>query len=291
MRAIYKREVGAYFKTMQGYVYLASFVCFTGIFFSVSNIAGGYNDFTVYVFSNFYYMLVVFGLMVPFLTMRLFAEEKKNKTDQLLLTAPIQTWKIVLGKYLASTTVFLTGLAITLIFPMIISILGDYPLDYVVVGYSGVVFYGLCLLAVGTLVSSLTEEPVLALIVTAMVSFFDLFSQAWMRLLPSGIVPGFIFFGLIVVGIAVLFYADTGKWQIAAIVFFIGIGVVVGLYFLMQEWFIYGLTNTLSWLSMEHHYENFLNGIVNASSIAYLLTLTAVLLFMATQVIARRRWR
>lgn len=291
MRAIYKREVEAYFKTMQGYVYLALFVCFTGVFFSVSNIAGGYNDFSVYVLSNFYYMLVIFGLIIPSLTMRLFAEEKKHKTDQLLLTAPIQTWKIVLGKYLASTTVFLTGMAITVIFPIFIAIRGGYTLEHAVSGYIGFLFYGLCLLAVGTLISSLTEKPVLALIVTAIVSVFDLFSQVWIRFLPSGIVPSFIFFGLIVAGISALFYVDTGKWKIAAIVFVIGAGIVVGLYFLMQEWFIYGLTNTLSWLSMEQHYENFLNGILNLSSVVYLLSLTAVLLFVTTQVIARRRWR
>ena len=291
MKAIYKREMGAYFNTMQGYVYLALYVCFTAVFFCVSCVANGYNNYSVYVLSNFYYMMFAFALMIPILTMRMFAEEKKHKTDQLLLTSPVPIWKIVLGKYLAGVTVFTIGLAMTVLFPVIIVFNGGFQTGIYEMGYSSFFLCGITYMAIGTLVSSLVAEPILALIITAVTILLDLFSQVWVGLLPSGVVPTFIFFGLIIVGVAVMFYIDTRKWQVSAIVAVAGAAIVTVLYFLFKEWFVYGLKNTMSWLSIEHRYESFLNGIFDIASMVYLVTLTGVLLFMTGQVIARRRWK
>ena len=94
-----------------------------------------------------------------------------------------------------------------------------------------------------------------------------------------------------VIALAVLFYIDTRKPQIAAIVMLLGGGLVTGLYFWQKEWFVYGLINSLNWLSIETRYEEFLNGIVNLSSVVYLLTVTAVCLFLTTRVIEKRRWK
>lgn len=291
MIAIYKRELKAYFSSMQAYIYLALFVCITGLFFSIVNITYGYNDFASYVLSNSFYMLFIYAIVIPLLTMRLFAEEKKHKTDQLLLTAPVSVWEIVLGKYLACITVFLTGLVLITIFPIIIAIHGTLPIENLISGYVGLFLFSACIMAIGTLISSLTEEPVISAIVTAVASLVILFFSSLVSLLPNGTVPTLIFFGIVVLGIAVLFYVDTKKLWISVVTLLAGAGVTAGLYFWQKDWFQYGLTSCLNWLSIEKRYEEFLNGMLNLSSIVYLLTVSAVCLFLTTQVIAKRRWR
>lgn len=291
MRAIYKRELKAYFTSMQVYIYLALFVCITGIFYFVSDIIYGYNDFASFVLSNFNYMIFIYAIVIPILTMRLFAEEKKYKTDQLLLTAPVSIWEIVIGKYLACVTVFVIGLALITIFPIIIAMNGTLPMGSTISGYIGVLLLALCMMAIGTLISSLTEEPVIAVIVSAAVGFLVLFFPSLVSFLPNGRVATLIFCMIIVIGIAVLFYIDTKKLWIAGIALFVGTGITTGLYFWQKEWFTYGLTTCLNWLSIEKRYEEFLNGMLNLSSMVYLLTVIGVCLFLTTQVIAKRRWR
>ena len=291
MIAIYKRELKAYFFSLQAYIYLALFVCITGVFFSVVNIAYGYNDFASYVLSNSYYMLFIYAIAIPLLTMRLFAEEKKHKTDQLLLTAPVSLWEIVLGKYLACITVFLTGVVLITVFPVIIAVNGTLPIANIISGYVGLILFSACVMAIGTLISSLTEEPIISAIITAVVSLLILFFSSLVSLLPNGTVPTLIFFGIIAVGLALLFYFDTKKLWISGITLLLGAGVTAGLYFWQKDWFPYGLTTCLNWLSIEKRYEEFLNGILNLSSIVYLLTVSALCLFLTTQVLAKRRWR
>ena len=198
MIAIYKRELKAYFTSMQAYVFLALFVCITGIFFSITNILYGYSDFAGYVLSNSFYMLFLYGIVIPILTMRLFAEEKKHKTDQLLLTAPVSEWEIVLGKYLACLTVFMAGLAVITVFPVVIACNGTLPIANTVSGYVGMFLYSACMMAIGTMISSLTEEPVVAGIISAVTGILVLFFSSLVSLLPDGTVPTFIFFGIII---------------------------------------------------------------------------------------------
>ena len=291
MLAIYKRELKSYMTSMQAYIYLALFVCVTGVFFAIANIAYGYNDFASYVLSNFYYMIFIYAIAIPILTMRMFAEEKKQRTDQLLLTAPVSVWKIVLGKYLACVTVFFAGLILITVFPVIIAVNGSLPVANTISGYLGIILFSFCMIAVGTLISSLTEEPVIAVIVTAVFGLLTLFSKLIVSLLPEGKIPTLIFFSLVVIGIAVLFYVDTKKIQISVGAFVAGAGLLTGMYFWKQEWFTYGLTTTLNWLSIEKRYEEFLNGIVNLSTVVFFLSVTCVALFITTQVIENRRWR
>lgn len=291
MKAIYEREVRAYFRSMQAYIFLALFVCITGVFFSVVNITYGYCDFAGYVLSNSYYMLFIYAIVIPILTMRMFAEEKKQKTDQLLLTSPVSVWEIVLGKYFAAVTVFLIGIVLITIFPAIIAFHGELPIANTISGYIGMLLFSAAMMAIGTMISSLTEEPVISAIISAVAGLLVLFFSSLVSVLPDGVVPTFLFFGIIVVGIAVLFFLDTGKLRISVIALLAGAAIIAGLYFWQKDWFAYGLTTSLNWLSLEKRYEEFLNGILNLSSVCYMLTVCAVCLFLATWIIKRRRWR
>lgn len=103
--------------------------------------------------------------------------------------------------------------------------------------------------------------------------------------------PTLIFFGIVIIAVAVIFYLDTRKIQIAGIAVLAGAVITAGLYFLKKDWFVYGLTSSLNWLSLEKRYEEFLNGILNFSSVIYMLSVSAVCLFLTTRIIRRRRWR
>lgn len=131
MRAIYKRELRSYFHSMIGYVFIAFLVAYTGIYFLAYNLNYGYPYFS-YVLSG---ILFVYLVAIPILTMRCFAEDKKNKTDQMLLTAPVSLFEIVLGKYLAMVTITAVPCVIYLIFPLIIKAQGTayIKVDYLAI--------------------------------------------------------------------------------------------------------------------------------------------------------------
>ena len=154
MTAIYKRELKSYFQSMTGYVLIAFLVIFTGIYFMAYNLNSGYPYFS-YVLMNINYVLII---IIPMLTMRSFAEERKNKTDQLLLAAPVKLFDIVMGKYLAMVTVFAVPCLIFCIFPIIIKSFGT---AYLKVDYLSILMFfllGCVYLAIGMFLSSLTES-------------------------------------------------------------------------------------------------------------------------------------
>ena len=129
MLAIYKREVKAYFQSMTGCVFIAFLVAYTGIYFMAYNLTYGYPYFS-YTLSG---ALIVFLVGIPLITMKSFSEERKNKTDQLLLTAPVSLGKIVMGKYLSMVTVLAVPNIIFCLFPLIIKSQGNAYLkvDYI----------------------------------------------------------------------------------------------------------------------------------------------------------------
>ena len=120
MTAIYKKELRSYFTSMTGYICMAFMLVVIGIYYAVINLSSGYPYFG-YTLSC---VIVLFLLMTPVLTMRILAEEKSRKTDQLLLTAPVSLWKVVLGKYLAMVTVIGIPNVIFCAFPLIIKAQG-----------------------------------------------------------------------------------------------------------------------------------------------------------------------
>ena len=162
MKAIYKRELSSYFHTMIGYVFIAFLVAYTGIYFMAYNLNYGYPYFS-YVLSGVLFVLLI---AVPVLTMRSFAEERKNKTDQLLLTSPVSVGRIVLGKYLAMVTILAVPCVIYLIFPLIIKAQGT---AYILTDYLSILMFfllGCVYISIGLFLSSLTESTIIAAIST-----------------------------------------------------------------------------------------------------------------------------
>ena len=118
MLAIYKKELRSYFTSMIGWVFIAFMLVLVGLYFMVYNLLNGYTNFS-YVFQGVQ-MFFVF-LLVPVLTMRIVAEENRQKTDQLLYTAPVSISKIIMGKYLALITLFGLAMLVVCLYPLILS--------------------------------------------------------------------------------------------------------------------------------------------------------------------------
>ena len=123
MTAIYKRELRACFHSFIGWLFLAVMLFFTGLYVTANNLAQGSAYLTYALQSS----LIIFIIAIPILTMRILAEERKNKTDQMILTAPVSVWKIVLGKYLALETVFAIPCVVLCLYPLLLGRYGTVP--------------------------------------------------------------------------------------------------------------------------------------------------------------------
>ena len=165
MRAIFKREFKSYFTSPIGYVVLAVFLIFSGFYFSYM-FSNGYPDVT-FVFSQ---MFPITLFIVPILTMRLMSEDRRQKVDQALLTAPVSLSSIVLGKFFAALAVFALGFANTLLFQIIISSFISTNWLVYIGNVVGILLLGASLIAIGLLISALTESQIVAAVGTFAVS-------------------------------------------------------------------------------------------------------------------------
>jgi ABC-2 type transport system permease protein len=158
MLAVFKRDFKAYFTSAIGYIYLGGFILVLNLIFYFNNALGA-NSSLAGVFS---FMLMVMMFLTPILTMRVFSEEYKQKTDQLLFTSPVKLTSIVFGKYLSSFMVFFCLLILTLLWPFAISLFGENNMAEVVGNYIGILCIGSAYIAMGIFISSLTENQVVA---------------------------------------------------------------------------------------------------------------------------------
>ena len=168
MASIFKREFKAYFHTPLGYVIIAVAYFFTGYYFFTYNLYGGTTDFTQLY--NLLFPVVLF--LVPVLTMRLMSEEKRARTDQLLLTAPVSRFGIIMGKYLSAVCVFLIAISGTLIDAVITSFYGIVDWPCVIGNFLGIVLLGLAQISICLFLSSITESQVIAAVLGFAVSLF-----------------------------------------------------------------------------------------------------------------------
>lgn len=162
MKAIWKREVQNYFFTPIGYVFVGIFLLLGGFFFFMYNLGQSSSNLQ----DMFSYLSYLFLLVVPLLTMRLLSEERRTKSDQLLLTSPISIWSIVTGKFFAACTVLLLSLASTFFYVVIIIAYSTPYAGLIVSNYLGFLMMGCCYIAIGVFMSALSENQLSAAVLT-----------------------------------------------------------------------------------------------------------------------------
>jgi len=158
MLAVFKRDFKAYFTSAIGYIYLGAYIFVLNLVFFLENALGGSASLT----GVFGFMLLVMMFITPILTMRVFSEEFKQGTDQLMLTAPVKLPCVVMGKFLSSLSVFCCLLALSLLWPYAISLMGENNIAEVAGNYFGILCIGAAYIAMGVFISSLTENQVIA---------------------------------------------------------------------------------------------------------------------------------
>ena len=191
MKAIFKREVKSYFTGMIGWVVAAVSLFFLGLYYTNRNLLYASSDFA----SVLYTMTMILLFLLPAISMRSFAEERKNRTDQLLLTSPVSIPAIVAGKFLAEVAVFALPLAAAVLMPLILKAFGTVSL---VAAYSAVLGYlllGSACLAVGTWISALTENQILAYLATFGALLVAYIMDGIQTMFTTGNLLAFIAFG------------------------------------------------------------------------------------------------
>ncbi len=287
MKAIYKREFRSYFHSMIGYAFIAFLLAFTGVYFMVYNLNYGYPYFS-YVLSSITFLLLI---AIPVLTMRSFAEEKKNKTDQMLLTYPVSLTEVVLGKYFAMVSIFAIPCLLYLLFPILIKAQGT---AYIRVDYLAILVFfllGSVYISIGMFISSLTESQILAAIGTfgillltyiwsGLTNFIG--SAAWMNLV------GLIILLSILVG---LIWKMTENRILAAGLEVICL-LICGLVYLLKSSLYEGLLSSMA--EKVNLFSTFSsissNHLLDISGIILYLSLIFLFNFLTIQMIQKRRW-
>lgn len=167
MKAIFKREMRAYFTTPVGYIFTGIFLIMSGLLFIRYNLYGGHTSLD----GMLYGLLIIIMLLISVLTMRLFSEERSLKTDCLLLTSPVKIYGIVLGKFFAAVSVFIITLLLTFLYIIVIAIHATPAYAQIFCNYIGFALLGITYISIGIFISSLTESQIISAIITFAVLF------------------------------------------------------------------------------------------------------------------------
>lgn len=286
MKAIYKREIKMYFNSMIGYVFVAFFVLITAIYFSIQNILQMSPDFQN-VFSSVIMMFLILG---PMLTMRLLSEEKKQKTDQLLLTSPVSVPGIVLGKYFAAVTVFLISLLITIIFPIILSFYGTLATAQIIGSYVGFFLLGSAFIAVGLWISSIADNQIVSAVATFVAIFLLLMVETIVSSASGNQSFSLMFAGILALLVALYVYSNTKNPEVSIIVFIAEAAVILVLFFLKKGLFIGFAGKFAKMFAVLTRFNNFAMGLFDIASVVYFVSFIAVFLYFTVRVIEKRRW-
>lgn len=287
MTAIYKREVASYFNSMTGWLFTAVLTVLIGIYFFVYNLFNGYPYFSM----SLSYTLFVFMVVVPILTMRSMAEERRSRTDQLLLTAPVSVTGVVMGKYLAMLTVFALPTAIACLCPLIIALNGS---SFLLADYGTILAFfllGAVEIAVGLLVSALTESQLIAAVGTFGILLVLYLWDGLVSFLPTSASGSLL--GLLAALILVCFLLNalSDNWKITAGTLAVGAAVIAGFYIKDSSAFAGLLPDVLGKFSLITAFDSFASDhVFDLRGVLLYLSLCALLVFLTVQVVQKRRW-
>lgn len=286
MIAMYKRDLKGFFTGMMGYVLLAFFLAVGGLYFTVMNLMSGYPDLSYTLYNNLFVLLV----LVPLLTMRSFAEERRARTDQLLLTSPVPLWRIVLGKYLAVLSVFGLAVLVFALYPLIMSRGGAVSYRQSYAALLAFFLLGAACIAIGVFLSSLNENQIVA----AVCSFFVLLLAYLMPSIQTLFTVGSALAMGVFLVLAVLGAAYAGwhsrSWGLGLGVFAVCCAAILVLFWLRSAALTSAFSSLLGALCLFSPFETFVSGLFSLSAVVYYLSVTALFLFFTCQTLEKRRW-
>lgn len=286
MIAVLKHELRNYFHSLTAYVFGAFLLAFVGIDAMLYNIQAAV--------SNFEYVLsfgsLVFVGIVPVLTMRVIAEERRQKTDQLLYSLPITTVQVIVGKYLALLAIYLIPLAIISVYPLIFAQFGDV---YLLTSYGSIFAFflmGAALIALGMFISSLTDNQGLAAGIGIAVILFNYYSVSLSEYVSSTAFGSVIALLAIILALYAVIRYLTRNENLASGVCLLLLAAVVLLYFIDSTTFEGLLPNIMTQLSLFERFSVFVNGMFDMTAVVYYLSVIVFFLFLSVQSLEKRRY-
>ena len=286
MIAVLKHELRSAFNSLTIYLFCAALLCFVGVGAMIYNIQASV--------ANFEYVLnfVSIGLVViiPVLTMRSFAEERKQKTDQLLYSLPLKTWQIVGGKYLSLVILFLLPVAVICIYPYVFSQYGEVYLP----GAYGALFaffvMGAALIAVGMFISSLTDNQGFAAGIAIVLFLFNYYSVSLAEQVSSTGYGSAIALGVLAVLVGFIVRGLTKNTAAA-----LGVGgglaaLTLAAYFIFPDKFEGLLPDIMKALSLFDRFGTFVNGVFDLTALVFYASVIAIGLFLTVQSLEKRRY-
>lgn len=287
MLAIYKKELRQYFNSMIGFVFLAFFLVIIGIYTWAYNLSSGLGNFEV-TLGGISFMYV---LLVPILTMRIVAEENRQKTDQLLYTAPVSLTKIIVGKYFAVLTLFSCAFIPICIYPLIIHMYGtDVRLAPAYSSIIGFYLLGAATIAIGLFISSFTESQVIASVVSFITLLLTFLLSNITGMLPTEAISQCVMIAVLWLVICLVFYHMMNNVTVLVMMAVIGEVAIWIIYAVKSSLYESLLTNILNTLALSTRFDDFSLGILNYDAIVYYVSIAFLFVFLTIQMIKKKRF-
>ena len=287
MKAIFQNELRTYFSTVIGYAYIA--VMLLGVAFFCGNI-----NLSSTPLVNFEvvlsYMTFILLILVPILTMRSFAEERKQKTDQLLYSLPLSMTEIVMGKFFAMLLVILIPLVVICIYPLLLGMYGQVPYGTVYSTLFAFFLLGACLGSIGLFISSLSESMVLAAVLSIVASLLIYYMSSLAISISTSALSSLIAFSIAILLLGVVMRILTKSTPISLLFTAVCECVLVGAYLLWENHFVGLFASVVKSLSVFERFYTFVRGQFDLSNIVFFLSVTVIFLFMTVQSLEKRRW-
>lgn len=286
MTAVLKHELRSYFHSLTAYVFGAFLLAFVGFGSMLYNLQAAV--------SNFEYVLsfgsLAFVVIVPILTMRVIAEERKQKTDQLLYSLPITTTQVILGKYLALLVVCLPPMAIISLYPLIFSQFGDVSLTTAYGSLAAFYIMGAALIALGVFISSLTDNQGFAAGIGIAVILLNYYSVSLSEYASATAAGSAVALGVIVLLLGLLIRYLTKNGNLAYWFCFVLLCAIMAVYIVDSTVFEGLLPEIMKKLSLFERFNSFVNGVFDMTAIVFYLTVIGFFLFLSVQSLEKRRY-
>ena len=286
MAAVFKHELRMYFHSLTAYVFGAFLLVIVGIGAMLYNLQAAVSNFE-FVFS---FSSIIYAVIVPILTMRVIAEERRQKTDQLLYSLPISTFQVIAGKYLALLAVFAIPLCIISCYPLIFAQFGDV---YLPTSYGSLLAFflmGAALIAVGVFISSLTDNQGFAAGIGVAAILLNYFSVTLSEYVSSTAQGSALALFVLAAGVGLLIHYLTRNDNLACAVGLSLMAVVVLWYFVDSAAFEGLLPSIMTALSLFVRLDVFVNGVFDLTAVTYYLSVAAFFLFLSVQSLEKRRY-
>ena len=286
MIAIFKRDFKSYFINMTGYVFLGVMLVFAGIYTTAINLVGLSSSFE-YVLSN---MTIVLMIVIPILTMRSLAEERRSRTDQLLYALPIKISSVVIGKYLAAVAVYGICCVAFCLYPLVLSGFGEVHFAGAFSAIFGFFMLGTALIAICVFLSSLTESQSIAAVlgVASLLALYLL--NSLVDLIPADAITSLFCFLGVAALMALVIYLMTKNLIISAAALAVCAIPAVVVYFVNSELYAGLFPKIVAYLAVFDRFYSFTEGIFDVSAIVYFLSVAVFFVFLTVQSMEKRRW-